>query len=242
MRDVEGEQTTRMNRGDANNNKGESVENCNPSAIQMLDAIQDKIDKRRDRKSLVRMFDQEGKKEITEDNIKNVLDALGFNYDEKHAKVIYHMANPSKNGAPPSTADIYKLLSNENLSKQFKDKTSFEDIKKEFDDNAYRKKKEGILTVITNDIKNIHKQLVDATEAGFVPPDKVKKILMNSAKSWEQADPKVIEEIVKEKTTSNGVDSQELLELIADKKLRMQMEVRVVIKSERSTEKEALSS
>ena len=223
MKDVEGDnppQTQRRRTGSP-----EGHQKTRSSALEMLDAIQANIDKRRDRKSMIRMFDAQGKKEVTEDNIKSVLDTLGFNYEEKDAKIIYQMANPSKEGLP-NTADIYKLLSNENLQKQFKDKSSFDEIKREFELHQSQTKRRGVVSVITNDIKKVHKQLISVTENGFVAPEKAKKILKDSAKKWEAADLQVIDQIIDERTGPNGVDSQDLLELVADRKLRMRIDVK----------------
>lgn len=203
--------------------------------MKLVKLLQEKAEARGDKKELLRVFDREGKKSINENNIKEVFDSVGFsNYSQQDLQKVMAMANTQPSG-PLNSSDMFKLISNTSADKMFANAKDLTQVKSAVQESLQKKKKDNVLAILTNDIKRVHKAITDNTDQGFIAPEKLKSILTDSVKKWDLADVKVVDELVQEKTQKLGVDSQEILEIIANSNLKMKFEVGSAITPRKTT-------
>lgn len=193
--------------------------------VTLLDDIQKKCDARRDRKELVRMFDPKGTRKVGRDDVKEVFDLLGFNYDQNDPDKLIAMANEKNKGDHVTTAEIYKLLNRGDGIKSFEGMETTNEIAVTLESKLNEKKRENVMAILTNDIKRLHKELELNTEQGFIKPAKAKEILLKSVKRWDLADTSIVESLISDKVGPHGVDCQDMIEMIADNKETMRQEV-----------------
>jgi Ca2+-binding EF-hand superfamily protein len=215
MRDVENQKSPRT----INLSKTEKLPKNN--AVTLLSNFQEKCQGRRDWKDLVRMFDNESKGYVTEADVKNVFDSMGFVYEPTDPAKLLLMASGNQNKA--TRADMLKLVQREKVQETFGDK-SIEQLGEAQNIDEKKRRKDGVMAVLTNDIRRVHKALDAHTEKGFIPAQKAKEILKQSAKQWQEADLSAIDEIVNNNTTALGVDCQELVQTLADNNLKRRIE------------------
>lgn len=202
-----------------------TFEAAKPSVVTLLENIQKKCDARRDKKELVRMFDPQGNKKVNREDVKEVFDLLGFKYEQNDPDKLIAMANEKKHPDHVTTAEVYKLLNRGDGIKSFEGRETTEEIASTLDKKIQEKKRENVMAILTNDIRRLHKDLENNTERGFIKPAKAKEILLKSVKRWDLADTSIVDSIVAEKTGPHGIDSQDIMAMIADNKESMRQEV-----------------
>jgi hypothetical protein len=203
----------------------EKTEKANDNVVSLLNNIQQKCLARKDKKELIRMFDPKGVKKVTKDEVKEVFDVMGFSYAPSDPEKVISMAREGGPGKEATTAEIYKLLNRGEAIEAFRGKVTETEIAGTLDETLKQKKRENVMAILTNDIKRIYKEVENHTHQGFIKPEKAKEILLSSVKKWELADTSVVDQIVTERVGPRGLDAQEVIELIADNKQKMSLEV-----------------
>jgi hypothetical protein len=204
----------------------EVTKKVNDNVVNLLNNIQEKCSARGDKKELIRMFDPKGTKKVTKEDVKGVFDVLGFSYSPSDPEKVIAMAKEKSTGDDVSTAEIFKLLNKGDIIDNFRGKEGESAIRETLNEALKKKKKENVMAILTNDIKRIYKEVESHSNQGFIKPEKAKEILLSSVKKWELADTSIVDQLVSEKAGPHGVDAQEVIELIADNKKKMSIEVK----------------
>lgn len=195
--------------------------------IDMISKINGKYEMKSCHRDVMDLFDVQGRKKISGENVREALTSIGHAPSEEDVRRVMLMANPRHTGEV-SKVEFYKMIDGRDGNEVFRGQRGREEIERAFEENLREKRRATVMAILTNDIRRVHKEVYDSSKDGFLEPERAAEILKQSLKRWESADPGVVDEYVKGKTCARGVSTETIMEDLADNKVKMRLEVDAV--------------